>query len=359
VRRLARAAQGLVAGVLVSACATGADISASVREQELRDLRTEVAALRAALELGRSDGDRVAATLDRRVSQHARESAARIEALVAALAPLSATLADLATRVEGLQRRADEDAALARAEERGIAATLDALARHLTTLTERVAGVDARIASIQQELAARATATPRARVPGGDLTAAPPSDQPSDPAASPRPAERPPVTVSPSDTVSAPTRVPAERPIPRRGAGASRAQEIYDSAYLDFSRGRYAVAIGGFGELLRRFPDDPLAGNAQYWIGEAHWGLARSYDQSRQVEQAADARRKAVEALAKVAERYRHSDKVPVALYRQALILLELGETEQARQRLQHVVDTFPQAAESRLAREQLSREPE
>src|SRR2546422_8590803 len=47
------------------------------------------------------------------------------------------------------------------------------------------------------------------------------------------------------------------------------------AAYIDFSKGSYSLAIAGFREFLRRYPDHELAGSAQYWIGEAYLSLAR------------------------------------------------------------------------------------
>src|SRR5262249_59724874 len=58
---------------------------------------------------------------------------------------------------------------------------------------------------------------------------------------------------------------------PQRPPAASlQPQDIYQTAYIDFSKGSYSLAIAGFREFLRRYPDHELAGSAQYWIGQAH-----------------------------------------------------------------------------------------
>src|SRR5439155_27089530 len=72
----------------------------------------------------------------------------------------------------------------------------------------------------------------------------------------------------------------------RPTTGALQPQDIYQAAYLDFSKGSYALAIAGFREFLRRFPEHELAGNAQYWIGEAHYSLARGYASQNQGDKA-------------------------------------------------------------------------
>ncbi|PYN93863.1 MAG: tol-pal system protein YbgF, partial [Candidatus Rokuibacteriota bacterium] len=45
----------------------------------------------------------------------------------------------------------------------------------------------------------------------------------------------------------------------------------------------------------------------------------------------------------------------PAALYKEALALLELKQPQVAQARLQYLVDNFPQAEETPLARERLT----
>ena len=47
--------------------------------------------------------------------------------------------------------------------------------------------------------------------------------------------------------------------------------ELYNTAYTDFSRGKYTPAISGFETFVRSFPDSQLADNALYWVGECHY----------------------------------------------------------------------------------------
>ena len=98
-----------------------------------------------------------------------------------------------------------------------------------------------------------------------------------------------------------------------------------------------------------------MAGAAQYWIGEAHIALARGYANAGQAPQATEALEQAVQEFRKVLANYPRSDKAPASLYREALALLELKQTDAAQQRLQYLVETFPQSEESVLARERLA----
>lgn len=130
---------------------------------------------------------------------------------------------------------------------------------------------------------------------------------------------------------------------------------MYQAAYIDFSKGSYPLAITGFREFLRRYPEHALAGNAQYWIGEAQLGLARSQANAGQADRTTQALEQAVQEFRKVVANHPRSGKAPAALYKEALTLIELKQPAVAQARLQYLVDNFPQAAEASLAREQLT----
>jgi len=148
---------------------------------------------------------------------------------------------------------------------------------------------------------------------------------------------------------------PSSPPPPARPTtGALQPQDVYQAAYIDISKGSYSLAIAGFREFLRRYPDHDLAGNAQYWIGEAYLSLARGYGSSDQ-DKATESLNQAVLEFRKVLANYPRGEKVPTAVYKEALALIELKQPETAQQRLQYLVDNFPQAEEAPLARERLA----
>jgi len=148
---------------------------------------------------------------------------------------------------------------------------------------------------------------------------------------------------------------PSAAPPPARPTtGALQPQDVYQAAYIDISKGSYSLAIAGFREFLRRYPDHDLAGNAQYWIGEAYLSLARGYGSSDQ-DKATESLNQAVLEFRKVLANYPRGEKVPTAVYKEALALIELKQPQTAQQRLQYLVDNFPQAEEAPLARERLA----
>jgi tol-pal system protein YbgF len=344
-----RAVAIVALALVMTACATG-----SATDQELRVLRDDIAALRASIDRAAGERERSATTLDQTIARQAQESSARTDTLAAALA-------DVTRRVDALSHHAEGEADRIADQRRFVTDSVDSLGAklspfadslavldgRLTVLDARVAALDERLASLDQRIAA---------LPPQQTSVTPPAASSESGAAAvsavPGPTP-PPAPAVPGAEVATPH---AATPVDRPPGTSGRPRDIYDAAYIDFGRGSYALAIGGFGEFLRRFPDDPLAANAQYWIGEAHLGLARSYENSGNAERANQERRQAVQALASVVERYPHSDKAPVALYREALILFEQGEDEKAREQLQRLITSFPAAAETPLARERLAR---
>ena len=271
-------------------------------------------------------------------------------------------LLQLRTDVTVAQQRAqralgEAEAALAQAQRRererdteteqrvaALAQRVEALTASLTTLSNQLDELNGKLDAASRQ--------PRAGTPP---TSAPRTAVPANPTATPSTSTTPSTTPPPQDSTT-PTAPPAPPPVASRPTtNALQPQDIYQAAYLDFSKGSYALAIAGFREFLRRFPDQPLAGAAQYWIGEAHIALARGYANAGQAPQATEALEQAVQEFRKVLANYPRSDKAPASLYKEALALLELKQTDAAQQRLQYLVETFPQSEESVLARERLA----
>jgi tol-pal system protein YbgF len=146
---------------------------------------------------------------------------------------------------------------------------------------------------------------------------------------------------------------PSVAPAPRAAGSGATAEESYQAAYLDFSKGLYPLAVSGFRDFLRRFPDSALADSAQYWIGEAYFSMARAT--ASQPDKSRENLEQAVQEFRKVMVAYPRGSKVPTALYKEALALVELKQTALAQARLQYLVEHFPQSEEAPLAKERLA----
>lgn len=158
---------------------------------------------------------------------------------------------------------------------------------------------------------------------------------------------------------SGPTSRPSPLPTPTP-SGTSRstsepgAEESYKTAYSDFTKGNYTLAVAEFREFVRRFPDSPKADSAQYWIGESYFSMGRTAASAGQPERAREALERSVQEFRKVFVNYPGGTQVPTALYKEALALVELKQPKVAQARLRYLVDNFPQSEEAPLARERL-----
>jgi len=303
-RRRGRLVAGLpaVGLVLLAGCASVADVTGTATQQDLVELRGEVAAAQQAAQRARSDAEGAATrAVDARLRTQGTESERQLTALTRRLDGLTTSLTELVARVDELASR------------------VDALGRQL-----------------------------RGAAPAG----APRTATPVTPGASTSPGVgTPPATTTPPLATAAPSVSAGTRP----ATNALQPQDIYQAAYIDFSKGSYALAMAGFREFLRRFPDHSLAGNAQYWIGESHFSLARGHANAGQADKAVQELEQAVQELRKVVANYPRGEKAPTALYKEALALIELKQPGLAQQRLEYLVTNFPQAEETPMARERLA----
>lgn len=160
---------------------------------------------------------------------------------------------------------------------------------------------------------------------------------------------------NPAAAPSTPPTSATPSPRPLQQTGGAEPRDVYQAAYLDFSKGNYRLAIEAFRELIRRFPDSDLADQAQHLIGEAYFSQASRYATQGESEKAETAFEQAVQEFRKVIVNYPQGEKVPSALYKEALALLALKRQTLARARLQYLVDHFPQSEEAPLAQERLA----
>ena len=298
--------------VFLAGCASVADVTGTATQQDLLELRGEIAAAQQTAQRARSDAETAAQrAVDARLRTQGVENERQLTALTSRLDGLTTRLTELAARVDELSSR------------------VEALGRQV-----------------------------RAAAPAG-ATSPPPAPRTASPM-TPVPQPTPGTTAAPG-TGAAPPLAPSVTPAPSITAGtrpatnALQPQDIYQASYIDFSKGSYALAMAGFREFLRRFPDHTLAGNAQYWIGESHFSLARGHANAGQPDKATQELEQAVQEFRKVLASYPRGEKAPTALYKEALALLELKQPGLAQQRLEYLVANFPQAEETPLARERLA----
>lgn len=126
--------------------------------------------------------------------------------------------------------------------------------------------------------------------------------------------------------------------IPIKATSPVDPDELYNTAYLDYTRGNYDVAIDGFKRYLKYFPDTELSDNAQYWIGECYYTKKMYPD--------------AILEFDKVIKNYSQGNKVVSALYKIGLSYESMDEVKKAKENYKNVFDNYPNSPEAKLARE-------
>lgn len=104
----------------------------------------------------------------------------------------------------------------------------------------------------------------------------------------------------------------------------------------------YDAAIGKLYDFISRYPEGDLTVNAYYWLGEVY--LAKP-----QPEQAK-------QAFTIVATRYEDHRKAPDALYKLGVAHDHLDEKDQARRKMQQVIDRYGTSQAATLAKKYLER---
>ena len=136
---------------------------------------------------------------------------------------------------------------------------------------------------------------------------------------------------------------------PGPGCGAAGSQtsqappvdQLYQSALRDYNSAKYNIAASEFGDVIHYYPQDPLAGNAQFYLGEINY---------RQGKYAA-----AVKAYDAVLEQYSGNSKAPAAELRKGQSLIEMGQKDAGVRELRTLVQRYPQTPEAQEGRSKLN----
>jgi len=129
--------------------------------------------------------------------------------------------------------------------------------------------------------------------------------------------------------------------VPQSGAVPMDARESYDQAYGLILRQDYAGAERAFHKFLNSHGNDPLAGNAQYWLGESYYARGLYRD--------------AADAFLAGYTKYKRSPKAPSSLFKLGMTLVKLKQKQAACASFAELGRKFPsapKALKTRAARE-------
>jgi tol-pal system protein YbgF len=119
-------------------------------------------------------------------------------------------------------------------------------------------------------------------------------------------------------------------------------RETYDSAYQQLLARHFPESLQEFNQFLTWFPNDNLADNAQYWIGELHY-VQKQFPE-------------ALQAFNNVLVRWPNSTKVPPCLLKIGFSFYELGDMDNARISLTRLVNDYPTSTAVSLANQRLEK---
>lgn len=122
-----------------------------------------------------------------------------------------------------------------------------------------------------------------------------------------------------------------------RQPGAEERKAYQDIVDLIRNQKKYDQAISQLYEFIDKHPEGDLTVNAYYWLGEV-------YLVKPQLEQAK-------QAFTIVATRYPDHRKAPDAVYKLGVTLDRLGESEEAKRRMNTVVRDYPNSSAAKLAK--------
>ena len=116
-------------------------------------------------------------------------------------------------------------------------------------------------------------------------------------------------------------------------ADAGNAKQLYETAYGYLMQRDYGAAQGAFEDFLTRYPQDSLAGNAQYWLGEAHF-VRGEY-------------KAAASSFLKGYQNYAGNARAADSLLKLAMSLDRLGQKDAACSSFGELSTRFPNAPEN------------
>ena len=125
---------------------------------------------------------------------------------------------------------------------------------------------------------------------------------------------------------------PAPSPAPSAGAGGGSADQLYDEAFKKLQEGDYAGAERGFRTFVQRNPQNKLAGNAQYWLGETYYAR-RDYQN-------------AMTAFAEGYKAYKTSQKGPDNLLKLGITMAALNRKSDACAVFARFTQDYPRATD-------------
>jgi tol-pal system protein YbgF len=184
---------------------------------------------------------------------------------------------------------------------------------------------------------APATSSPPLMPPPGPAVAAPAAEAAPPPAPRPAPGEmyperqpRPLGTMPAGEAGASPAARPQAAPGGSPAQAAQTPREQYAQAYDLLRQGKYDQAEAGFSAFLAQNPQDPLAENARYWLGETFYARGNYA--------------RAAEVFVEGYQASKTGPKAPDTLLKLGMSLSSMGKKKEACATFKELSRAFPQA---------------
>jgi TolA-binding protein len=118
-------------------------------------------------------------------------------------------------------------------------------------------------------------------------------------------------------------------------------EQTFQAAVSDFNAAKYPLATSEFQDVIHYYPLDPLAGSAQFYLGEIAY-RQHNYDD-------------AIRAYDVVLEQFSGSPKAAAAQLHKGLALIELSRRDAGAHELRSLIQRHPQTPEAAQARAKLN----
>ena len=237
----------------------------------------------------------------------------------------------MAVTVDGLHRQLQS-------QQEAQGTKVDQLSGQIQSLNDSVDEIKARLGSLQkamqdiqsqqQSMNANMQNTSQ---PGGSASPVPVNPIPAP--------ENPPAPAGRKGKPSAGVPQAAE-PAPT-GPAVPPADELYKTALGDYMSAKYALASSEFGDVVKNYPDNPLAGNSFYYQAEIDYRGGRYAA--------------AIKSYDSVLQQYPDSNKVPVSHLHKGMALIALNQKDAGVREFRTLIQRFPNSPEAMQARSKLS----
>ncbi len=118
-------------------------------------------------------------------------------------------------------------------------------------------------------------------------------------------------------------------------------QQLYQSGLRDYNSAKYDLATSEFSDVVKFYPREDLAGNAQYYIAEI------SYRQGKYPA--------AIKGYDAVLEQFPGNAKAPAAQLRKGESLIQLNQKDAGIREMRSLIQRYPQSPEAQQARNRLN----